>query len=398
MSLRVTNSSYEEWLALKQEVKEIAATLGIDEIGFASADPFFELRDILVEHRALGYESGFEEPDLDRRISPNRLFTEPQSILAIAVTYPAKLPDPPRSAPGAFRGVISRSSWGKDYHHVLQERLNRLASYLANRVADVRIQSMVDTGALVDRAVAERAGIGWIGKNCSVISPTRGSWIFLGEMITNIPFPPDTPVTDQCGECTLCLDACPTGALVGPGQLDAQKCISFLTQTKHVIEDKWKTKIGNRLYGCDTCQIVCPKNKGLNWTHQAEFEPDPELVKPLLLPLLEMSNKQFKETYGHTAAAWRGKTPIQRNAILALGHFKETQAIPKLIELLHHDQRVVIRATAAWALAQMDSAQAIEAIQMAWQRETHESVKNELVKAITKRKASVHAPEFNETP
>ena len=141
----------------------------------------------------------------------------------------------------------------------------------------MRTEIMVDTGALSDRAVAERAGIGWVGKNCSVISPEWGSWIYLGEMITNIPFPPDTPVTEDCGECTLCIDACPTGALVGPGQIHASSCISFVTQTKVFVEDKFKEKMGNRLYGCDTCQVVCPKNKGKNWTHHPELIPEPSL-------------------------------------------------------------------------------------------------------------------------
>ena len=121
---------------------------------------------------------------------------------------------------------------------------------------------MVDTGELSDRAVAVRAGIGWSGKNCSVITPEFGSYVYLGEMITNIPFEPDTPMEDQCGTCTKCLDACPTGALIQGGQINAKRCISFLTQTKEVIPEEFRDKIGNRLYGCDSCQTACPKNKG----------------------------------------------------------------------------------------------------------------------------------------
>ena len=120
---------------------------------------------------------------------------------------------------------------------------------------------MVDTGELADRAVAERAGIGWSAKNCSIITPEFGSYVYLGEMITNIPFAPDQPMEDECGDCTLCLDACPTGALIQGGQLNAQRCIAFLTQTKTPIPEEFRAKIGNRVYGCDTCQTVCPKNR-----------------------------------------------------------------------------------------------------------------------------------------
>lgn len=122
---------------------------------------------------------------------------------------------------------------------------------------------------------------------------------------------------DECGDCTLCIDVCPTGAIVAPGQLNSQRCIAFLTQTKGFLPDEFRAKIGNRLYGCDTCQTVCPKNKGkLNWIHD-EFTPDPEIAKPLLQPLLSISNKEFKAKFGHVSGSWRGKKPIQRNAILA---------------------------------------------------------------------------------
>jgi len=363
------------WEQLKQEIIREAPAMGIDKIGFAAADPFLQLKTLLEQHRAAGYESGFEEPDLAKRVYPELTFPNPQSIIAIAVAYPAKLaPNPPRSEPGAYRGMLSRTAWGDDYHHVLRKRLARLESFIRDRVADARMESMVDTGVLVDRAVAERAGIGWSAKNCAIITPEWGSWVYLGEMITNIPFAPDTPITDQCGDCTLCIDACPTGALVGPGQLNATSCISFLTQTKDNIDENQMLKMGNRLYGCDTCQVVCPKNKGMNWTHQTELQPDPELVKPLLLPMLTLSNKQFMAKYGHTSAAWRGKKPIQRNAIIALGNFKDVVSLPTLMELLLHDPRSVIRATAAWSIAKIGGTEAQEGLERALKHEQDEEV------------------------
>lgn len=354
---------------LKAEMKAAARSLGIDKIGVASAEPFTELRRTLERHRALGRESGFEEPDLDKRTNPALLMEEPQSIIAIAVAYPSKLRDAPKSEPGARRGILSRSAWGRDYHEVLRDRLARLEAWLRERAPELRALSMTDTGALVDRAVAERAGIGWSGKNCSIITPEFGSWVYLGEMITNLPLPPDAPVTEMCGECTKCIDACPTGALIGPGELNAQACVSYLTQTKGYLSDGQMRKIGNRLYGCDTCQIVCPVNRGKDWTHHEELQPDPDTVKPLLVPLLSMSNREFKERFGASAAAWRGKKPIQRNAVIALGHFREASAVPDLIRVLTDDPRPVLRGTAAWALGRIGGSEAERALRQALDRE-----------------------------
>ncbi|TXK82687.1 tRNA epoxyqueuosine(34) reductase QueG [Paenibacillus sp. N3.4] len=382
MAVSITARTAAEWRCLQQEIVEAASSLGIDKIGFTTAEPFTELRDILLNHREKGFESGFEEPDIEKRVEPSLSFDSPQSIISIAVAYPSKLPNPPRSEPGAYRGIISRSSWGSDYHDVLRDRLAKLEAFIAQRVPDARMQSMVDTGVLVDRAVAERAGIGWSGKNCAVITPEWGSWVYLGEMITNIPFESDTSIMDQCGDCTICIDACPTGALIGPGQLNSSRCISFITQTKGYIDDAYKLKIGNRLYGCDTCQIVCPKNKGMNWTQHAEFEPDPEKAKPLLIPLLTMTNKDFKEQYGRIAASWRGKKPIQRNAIIALGNFKDQTAVPTLIELVQRDPRPEIRATAAWALGRIGGEAAAVALQHAAETEQEQPVLQDIQKAL----------------
>jgi epoxyqueuosine reductase len=376
---------------LQQEIVEAAPSLGIDKIGFTSAEPFTELKEILHRHREKGFESGFEEPDIEKRVHPSLSFDAPRSIISIAVAYPSKLPNPPRSRAGAYRGIISRSSWGSDYHDVLRDRLAKLEAFIAERVPDARLQSMVDTGALVDRAVAERAGIGWSGKNCAVITPEWGSWVYLGEIITNIPFTSDTSIMDQCGDCTICIDACPTGALVGPGQLNSSRCISFITQTKGYIEDEFKLKIGNRLYGCDTCQVVCPKNKGMNWTHHPELEPDPEKVKPLLIPLLTMTNKDFKEQYGRIAASWRGKKPIQRNAIIALGNFKDSSAVPVLSDLLLTDPRPEIRAAAAWALGRIGGVEAAAALDNAQLNEQESAVQQDIKKAIAAISHSSHS-------
>lgn len=378
------SGSEASWAWLKAEIKAAAGELGIDQIGFTSADPFLALKPVLEEVRSKGYESGFEEKDIDKRVNPKLTMPEASSIIAVAVAYPSKMKNPPKSEPGKNRGIMARSAWGEDYHTVLRRAMDKLAAFILQRVPEARIESMVDTGVLNDRAVARRAGIGFGGKNGLIISPEWGSWIYLGELITNIPFPPDTPVTEDCGECTKCLDACPTGALMGDGILNAQRCVSFLTQTKELLSEEFMLKIGNRLYGCDTCQMVCPKNRGKSWEHRPELQPDPEIAKPLLLPLLDLSNREFKERFGSSAAAWRGKKPIQRNAVIALGNFKDQTALPKLIEVLNQDPRPELRGTAAWAISRIGGEEALEAVKQAAGKEQDEMVIPYLQEAIAK--------------
>lgn len=368
--------------SLQRELIAYAKSIGVDKIGFTTAAPFMELKNRLRRQQELNYQSGFEESDVELRTEPTLLLDRAESIISIALAYPSRMENAPLGKKGARRGVFCRASWGVDYHVAVRERLQKIEAWLQERVPTVAIRSMVDTGELVDRAVAERAGIGWSAKNCSVITPEFGSYVYLGELITNIPFAPDTPIEDECGDCRLCIDVCPTGALIEGGQLDSKRCIAFLTQTKTMLPDEFRTKIGNRLYGCDTCQTVCPKNKGkLNWIHE-EFTPDPELAKPLLQPFLHMSNKEFKTTFGHVSGSWRGKKPIQRNAILALAHFKEEAAVPALIELLHKDTRPVIRGTAAWAIGKIGTPEAEEVLLLARSKENDEEVLAEIDKGL----------------
>ncbi|PAK37608.1 tRNA epoxyqueuosine(34) reductase QueG [Bacillus safensis] len=367
---------------LKEELIQYAKEIGVDKIRFASADTFDSLKDRLILHESLGYLSGFEESDIEKRTNPSLLLPKAKSIVAIALAYPSKMKDAPRSTKDARRGIFCRASWGTDYHVVLKKKLDMLEEFLRSKHVDIRTKSMVDTGELSDRAVAERAGIGFSAKNCMIITPEFGSYVYLAEMITNVPFEPDEKIEDQCGTCNKCVDSCPTGALVNPGQLNSQRCISFLTQTKGFLPDEFRSKIGNRLYGCDTCQTVCPINKGKDFHLHPEMEPDPEIAKPLLKPLLTISNREFKEKYGHVSGSWRGKKPIQRNAILALAHFKDTSALPVLIELMHKDPRPVIRGTAAWAIGKIGDDQQLPELEKALERESDEEAKEEIVKGI----------------
>ncbi|KRD85955.1 epoxyqueuosine reductase [Bacillus sp. Root147] len=367
---------------LKEEIISYSKEIGIDKIGFASASMFDELKNRLLAQQELGYASGFEEPDIKKRVDPTLVVPKARSIISIALAYPSKLKDAPKSTKEDRRGIFCRASWGQDYHTVLRDRLQKLETFIKEKVPAVILQSMVDTGELSDRAVAERAGIGWSGKNCAIITPEFGSYVYLGEMITDIPFPPDKPIEDGCGTCNKCVDACPTGALVTGGQLNSQRCIAFLTQTKGFLAEEFRSKLGNRLYGCDTCQTVCPENKGKDFHFHPEMEPDPELAKPKLKPLLTMSNREFKEKFGHVSGSWRGKKPIQRNAIIALAHFKDQTAVPDLIELIKNDVRPVIRGTAAWALGKIGDKEALDTLMNLREKEKDQEVIEEMSKGI----------------
>lgn len=367
---------------LKQEIIHYSKEIGIDKIGFASADDFTELKDRLIRQQESNYQSGFEKGTVKERTEPRYIEPQAKSIISIALAYPTRMEDAPRSTKEDRRGIFARASWGIDYHVVLRERLQKLSDFIHERVPEATLKSMVDTGELSDRAVAERAGIGFSGKHTSIITEEFGSFVYLGELITSIPFQPDSPVEDSCGDCRICLDACPTGALVEGGRLNAQRCIAFLTQTKDLLPDEFRTKFGNRIYGCDTCQMVCPRNKKVDFHLHEEFEPDPDVVKPKLIPMLRMSNRNFKSQFGHLAGFWRGKKPLQRNAILALGHYRDTHAIEELVDVMKDDPRYEIRGTAAWALGKIGTEEAFIAIEDAIEREQDERVLFEMEKGL----------------
>ena len=335
---------------IKEEIIKLSKEIGISKIGFTTADDFDYLEKSLRLAVEEGRNSGFEHKNIEERIKPKLSLASAKTIISIAVAYPHKLKQQPQKT-AYKRGKFTPNSWGLDYHYVLKDKLDRLAKGIEELTADFEYKGMVDTGALVDTAVARRAGIGFIGKNGLVISKEFGSYMFLGELITNLDIEPDQPVDYDCGDCNRCVTACPTSCLIGDGTMNAKRCLSFQTQDKGIMDLEFRKKIKTVIYGCDICQICCPYNKGLD--NPLATEIDPELAHPELLPFLELSNGQFKEKFGHIAGSWRGKNILQRNAIIALANANDRSAIPKLLEIIDKGQNPIHIATAIWALSQL---------------------------------------------
>ncbi|MGL4643216.1 MAG: tRNA epoxyqueuosine(34) reductase QueG [Vagococcus fluvialis] len=372
---------------LKQQIITASKDIGIDKIGFTTAEPFDHLKESLLEQKENNHTTGFEHQNIDERLYPELIFDKPKSIISIALAYPSRMNTRPEKIRGEKRGKFARASWGVDYHNILKDRMEKLIEAIKELSLDnpdLTFKPMVDTGELIDVVVAQRAGLGFIGKNGLLITEEFGSYVYLGEIITNIPFEADTPIENQCGTCTKCIDQCPTSALLGDGRMNGQLCLSYQTQTKGMMPEEFRPKIRTIIYGCDICQEVCPFNKGKNSHFHEEMEPDPEVVQPLLKPLLTISNKEFKEKFGYLAGSWRGKKPIQRNAIIALANARDKTSVPNILRCLDEDPRPVIRGTAAWALGILGKGneEVLLFLEEHLEKESDKEVVTELEKAI----------------
>lgn len=372
----------------RDALKAFGRSVGLDLIGVARPEPFGAENALLRAREELGYRSAFEEPDIDLRTDPQRWLPGVQSIIACGISYKHEgdLPEPEGEGP---RGWLSKYCRGSDYHYVLHRRLEQLMAWLDEHAPAGTHRAFVDTGPPIDRAVAQRAGLGFFGKSNLLITREYGTWVFLGEVLTTLSIAPDAPWTGTCGECTRCLDACPTGALTDAFTMNASLCLSYVTQMPGSIPTDKREALGNKLFGCDTCQDVCPYNKMSLAGMHPEFAPRPEPgPEPDLAQILHMTKGQFKRWFLPTAAGWRGKTTLQRNAVIALGNSRDPRALPLLEEALA-DGRPVLRSHAAWGLGQLGHtlggdarAQAGAALQAALATEDEAGVRQELAGAI----------------
>jgi epoxyqueuosine reductase len=342
----------------KERIIAYAKEIGFDLVGVASAEPFASAERLFKERVGEGLLGSWHYPPeiVERHCRPDMALPGARSIICTATSYLCDVAPHDPYAPG-LRGAVSSHAWGHDYHRTIGARLRRLAEFITGEFPGERCLPCVDTGPMVDRAAAVRAGIGWFGKNGNVLTREFGSWVLLGELITTLDLTADAPLAKTCGQCVECIVRCPTGAIGSDGRIDSRRCISDLTQLRTPVPRELRPAIGNRLWGCDDCQTVCPVNERKERAAKArardEFAPLPQIgVAMDLTAVLRMTKSQFKAWFGPTSMAWRGKAVLQRNAAVALGNSRDPGAVAPLIEALS-DRKPLVRGHAAWALGHL---------------------------------------------
>jgi epoxyqueuosine reductase len=254
----------------------------------------------------------------------------------------------------APRGLVARFARGADYHDVLRDKLSRLSEAIRSEHPGPQLEICVDTTPIPERKLAVLAGMAWRGWNSNVFVEGCGSWVSLGEIVTDLELPPAKPLDiDRCRDCGRCMRHCPTGAIAAPYVADRRRCLSQLTQSRGAIPQELRPKLGNRIYGCDTCQEVCPQNSGIEPVTPEFSEPRFPGAHPELIPLIELTPAGFAERVRDSSIGWIGRNRIRRNAAVAAGNLRRTEAIPALTEMLA-DADPVLREHAAWAIDRIE--------------------------------------------
>jgi len=328
-------------------IKSRAADLGLDVCGITSADPvrhaaFYQ--QWTAEGRA--GEMQWLEREPERRTDPRKVLPEAKSIIVAGLNYWQPQPK--------GRGRIARYALGEDYHHMLLEKLESLVAEIAVS-SGAKTKIYVDTGPVLEKPLAERAGVGWQGKSTMLIHTKLGPWLLLGEIITTLELEPDAPQRDHCGSCSRCITACPTGAITAPYQLDARRCIAYLTiELKGSIPEELRPLIGDRVYGCDECLDVCPWNRFAQTTREARFlAKEEDEGRDRLHALLEISPAEFKRRFARSPILRVKRRGLLRNVCVVLGNIGTVDDLPALRRAEQHEEPLV-REHASWAVREIE--------------------------------------------
>jgi epoxyqueuosine reductase len=366
-------------LATASLLKRWAVEEGFDRAGIARLGPSDHAEAFRAwlsrgENAGLGYM----ERRGDERLDPRNLLDGARSVLCVALQYhPTAVPADERAV-----GRIARYARGRDYHDLMWGRLRRLESRVAEAFPGVGTRHYVDTGPVLERELAARAGIGSFGKNTNLLHPEAGSWFFLGELFLTLDLEPETPIAELCGTCSRCLDECPTGALPAPYRLDATRCISYWTiEHRGWLPPEAREMIGEWLFGCDVCQEVCPLNEAPAQTADPQLEPDQRRGSLDLVELLELGREEYVEVFRGSSMKRAKLEGLQRNAAVVLGNTGRQEAVPALARALEHAESVV-RGHAAWALGRVGGSEARKALATARKREADERVRTEIDSAL----------------
>ena len=338
-------------------LRTTAQALGFDACQICRADEPWPAGDRLEAFVDAGHHGSMEwiETTLERRKAPTAMWAEARSAVVVALNYGPDH-DPMLTLERKGEGNISVYARGKDYHDVLKKRLKQLArAFVEASGAEVKV--FVDTAPLMEKPLAHKAGLGWQGKHTNLVSREHGSWLFLGVMLTDAVLSPNTPEVDHCGSCQACLDICPTNAFPGPYQLDARRCISYLTiEHKGPIAEEFRAAMGNRIYGCDDCLAVCPWNKFAATAQEGAFWARAELKGPGLDELAALNDAQFREVFSGSPIKRIGRDRFIRNVLIAIGNSADTGLVETSVVPHLNDPDPVIRGAAVWALSRLDLA------------------------------------------
>jgi epoxyqueuosine reductase len=292
-----------------------------------------------------------------KRSRPAELQPETRSIISVRMDY---LPAAPTESQALLAdpaaAFVSRYALGRDYHKLLRNRLQKLADRIGEQVGAFGYRAFVDSAPVLEKAIAEKAGLGWIGKHSNLINRRAGSWFFLGELYTNLPLPADLPASQHCGDCRACLDVCPTQAIVAPYQVDARRCISYLTIELHgPIPEALRPLLGNRIYGCDDCQLICPWNRFAKLSAEADFRPRHHLDNSTLISLFQWDEAEFLQKTEGSAIRRIGHQRWLRNIAVALGNGRYSEAAKTALQSGLQHEAELVREHADWALRQLRS-------------------------------------------
>lgn len=359
-------------------LKTTANALGFDDCRVCRADEPWPASERLEAFVEAGHHGSMEwmETTLERRKTPTSMWDGAKSAVVVALNYGPDH-DPMRSLERTGEGNISIYARGKDYHDVLKKRLKQLArAFVAETGAEVKV--FVDTAPLMEKPLAHKAGLGWQGKHTNLVSREHGSWLFLGVMLTDAVLDMDDAEVDHCGSCSACLDICPTAAFPAPYQLDARRCISYLTiEHKGPIAHEFRAAMGNRIYGCDDCLAICPWNKFAETAREGAFWARAELKGPDLDALSALDDAHFRDVFSGSPIKRIGRDRFIRNVLIAIGNSGD----PSLVEqsVLPHlsDEDPVVRGAAVWALSRLDLARFATEKAARFAQETDADVKAE---------------------
>ncbi|MEO1190734.1 MAG: tRNA epoxyqueuosine(34) reductase QueG [Pseudomonadota bacterium] len=340
--------------ALLADLRAEASALGFDALGIAPAVLPAATGAELDRFLDAGYhgEMGWMADTVERRRSPHILWPEARSVIALAMSYTPEV-SPLETLERPLTGTLSVYARGDDYHEVIKPKLKQLARWLLARAGgDVKV--FIDTAPLMEKPLAALAGLGWQGKHSNLLSRDLGNWTFLGFIATTLELPHSEPATDRCGSCNACLTACPTEAFPAPYQLDARRCISYLTiEHPGPIPRSLRLALGNRIYGCDDCLAVCPWNKFAQSAREQKLQAREAFLEPDLIALVQLDDAGFRSLFRKTAVKRIGRTRFIRNCLMALGNSSSLQAVEPVIALLD-DPAPLLRGAAVWALGRLD--------------------------------------------